>query len=80
MTSFLVQLVIRFLLRRLVPVEVSEKLETLVDTAEHKPLDKSAKFHFVKDAALKAATQKVGGNQLNAAIELVVLARKLRRG
>lgn len=79
MKSFLVQLAIRFLLRRLVPAEVSEKLELLVDTAEHKPLDKSAKFHFVKDAALKAVGQKIGGNQLNAAIELAVLGRKLRR-
>lgn len=79
MKSFLIQLAIRFLLRRLVPAESVGKLESLVETAEHQKLDKQAKFEFVRNAAVKAIAGRVGGNHLNTAIELVVLARKLRK-
>jgi hypothetical protein len=79
MKSFLIQLAIRFLLRRLVPGEFVGKLESLVETAEHQKLDDKAKFDFVRNAAVKAVVGRAGGNQLNTAIELVLLARKLRK-
>lgn len=78
MKGYLIQLAIGFLMRRLLPADLLERVRSLVDGVEQRTKDDKEKFAIVKDALTKAAKDRVGENNVNTAIELAVMAKRLR--
>lgn len=81
MKGYLIQLAIRFLLKRLLPSDIVSFLESLVRKADSEKQNGKDKFDFVKasliNGAAKETTKRFSGSRLNTAIELAVLAHRM---